>query len=55
MTYEVSRFGPQTLALALNLEHWYERIWANRSTSRVSSEKVVNNPNALGSYRVLVV
>src|SRR5437870_1030338 len=35
---------------ALQCEHWCERIWANRSISRVSSEKVVNTPNALGSY-----
>ncbi len=32
-----------------------ERTWANRSPSRVSSEKVVNSSNAPGSYCVLVV
>jgi len=48
MPYEVSRFGLQTEALALTYEHWDERPWANRSTSGVSAEKVVNNPNAAG-------
>ena len=42
MPYQVSRFGPQTWALALNHEHWYERTWANRSASGVSTENVVN-------------
>ncbi|BCL78798.1 hypothetical protein ccbrp13_12630 [Ktedonobacteria bacterium brp13] len=55
MTHEVSRSGPQTWEIALNREHWDKNSWANRSTSRVSSEKVVNNPNALGGWRVLVV
>jgi len=32
-----------------------ERTWANRSPSRVSSEQIVNTPNAPGSCRVLVV
>jgi len=41
MPYEVSRFGPQTEALALKYEHWSKRTWANRSTSGVSAEKVV--------------
>jgi len=41
--------------LALKREHWYERTWATRSTSRVSAEHVVNNPNAPGSRRVLIV
>ncbi len=40
MTWNVSRFGPQTLAVAPNLEHWYTRfvykplpIWLLPSTA----------------------
>ena len=53
MPYQVSRFGPQTWALALKHEHWYEQTRTNRSTSRISLEKVVNNSLATGSRCVL--
>ena len=34
MTYKVSRSGPQTWNIALNLEHWDTISWKNRSSSR---------------------
>src|SRR5258708_18306598 len=35
MTYQVSRFYPQTEALALNCEHWDKISWDNRSPSGI--------------------
>ena len=42
MPYEVSRFGPQTWEIALNLEHWDKVSWKNRSPSGILSPKPVN-------------
>src|SRR5258708_37653199 len=42
MPYEVSRFCPQMLAVALNLEHWDKISWKNRSPSGILSPKPVN-------------
>src|SRR5258708_4597118 len=40
----VSRFCPETEALAPNHEHWEEHTWANRSASGVLELEVVNTP-----------
>src|SRR5260370_39215457 len=42
MPYEVSRFCPQMLAVALNREHWDKFSWKNRSPSGILSPKPVN-------------
>ncbi|EFH81211.1 cytochrome P450 monooxygenase (Fum15) [Ktedonobacter racemifer DSM 44963] len=42
MPYQVSRSGPQTLNIALNLEHWDKFSWKNRFPSGILSPKSVN-------------